>query len=53
MFKEINKDESMKCIEKAEQFLKNKQFELALKFLLKSNKLFALPKSDGKSIHHT
>jgi len=47
MFKEINKDESFKCLEKAEQFMKTKQFNLAEKFVLKSKKLFQTPKADG------
>lgn len=50
MFKEINKDESLKCFEKAEEYIRKNQFELAIKFLLKSNKLFALPKTNGKFV---
>lgn len=48
MFKEINKDESCKCLEKAEQYIQNKQFELAEKFILKSIRLFPMSKADGK-----
>jgi len=48
MFKDINKDESYKCIEIAEKHIENKQYELAEKFVLKSKKLFLLPKADGK-----
>lgn len=48
MFKEINKDESYKCLEKAKHYLKNKQYESANKFLLKSKKLFPVPEADGK-----
>lgn len=48
MFKETNKDESYKCIEKAEEHIKKKQYELAEKFILKSKKLFLLPQADGK-----
>jgi len=46
MFKEINKDESLKCFEIAEEYIQKNQFELAIKFLLKSNKLFALPRTN-------
>ncbi|XP_026812990.1 dnaJ homolog subfamily B member 12-like [Rhopalosiphum maidis] len=46
MFKEINKDESFKCLEKAEQYIQSKQFELAEKFILKSKKLFLIPRAD-------
>lgn len=48
MFKDINKDESYKCIEIAEKHIKNKQYELAEKFVHKSKKLYVLPKADGK-----
>ncbi|XP_050430588.1 RING finger protein PFF0165c-like [Adelges cooleyi] len=46
MFKEMNKDESYRCIEKAETYLKLSQFDKAEKFLLKSKKLFPLPKAE-------
>lgn len=52
MFKEINKDESYKCLEKAEQHIFRKQFDLAEKFILKSKKLFSLPKADGKCLYY-
>lgn len=48
MFEGINKDESYKCLEIAEKHIKIKQFELAEKFVLKSKKLFLLPRADGK-----
>jgi len=48
MFKEINKDESFKCLEKAEEYLQSKQFDLAEKFIHKSIKLFPMSKADGK-----
>jgi len=48
MFKEINKDESFKCLEKAEEYLQSKQFDLAEKFILKSIKLFPMSRADGK-----
>lgn len=47
MFKEGNKDESFKCLEKAEHYMQTKQFDLAEKFVLKSKKLFPIPKADG------
>lgn len=50
MFKEINKDESYKCLEKAEENIKKNQYDLAEKFILKSKKLFSLPQADGTSI---
>lgn len=50
MFKEINKDESYKCLEKAEEHIKKKQYDLAEKFILKSKKLFSSPQADGKFI---
>jgi len=55
MFKEINKDESFKCLEKAEEYIQSKQFELAEKFILKSIKLFPMPRADGKIniLHYT
>ncbi|KAL4149208.1 hypothetical protein QTP88_003197 [Uroleucon formosanum] len=46
MFKEINKDESFKCLEKAEEYLQSKQFDLAEKFILKSMKLFPMSRAD-------
>ncbi|VVC37870.1 DnaJ domain,Tetratricopeptide-like helical domain [Cinara cedri] len=46
MFKEINKDESQKCLEKAEKYLQTKEYETAEKFVLKSKKLFPLPEAD-------
>nr|WOX63133.1 dnaJ-like protein subfamily B member 14 [Myzus persicae] len=46
MFKEINKDESFKCLEKAEEYIQSKQFELAEKFILKSIKLFPMTRAD-------
>lgn len=48
MFEGVNKDESYKCLEIAEKYIKTKQFELAEKFVLKSKKLFLLPRADGK-----
>jgi len=48
MFKEINKDESYKCLEKAEEYLQSKQLELAEKFIHKSIKLFPISRADGK-----
>lgn len=53
MFKGINKDESFKCIEKAEKCIHNKEFKLAEKFLIKSKKLFPLPRADGKIIQYS
>lgn len=47
-FKEINKDESYKCIEKAEKYLQKNQLGMAEKLLLKSIKLFPLPRADGR-----
>ncbi|KAL4088526.1 hypothetical protein QTP88_023620 [Uroleucon formosanum] len=46
MFKEINKDESFKCLEKAEKYLQSKQFDLAEKFIRKSIKLFPMSRAD-------
>lgn len=48
MFKDINKDESYKCLEIAEKHIQDKQYEKAEKFVLKSKKLFHFPKADGK-----
>lgn len=48
MFKEINKDESYKCLEKAEKYIQTKQLEIAEKFVLKSIKLFPLSEADCK-----
>lgn len=48
MLEGVNKDESYKCLEIAEKHIKMKEFELAEKFVLKSKKLFPLPKADGK-----
>lgn len=51
MFNGINKDESIKCLEKAEKYIKNNQFELAEQFLLKSKKLFSFQRTDGKYLY--
>lgn len=48
MIKDINKDESYKCLEKAEKYIEAKEFDLAEKFVLKSKKLFPLPEADCK-----
>jgi DnaJ family protein B protein 12 len=47
MFKEINKDESYNCLEKAEQCIKRKEYGMAEKYVLKSKKLFATTRADG------
>jgi len=49
----MNKDESYKCLEKAEKYIQEKQFDLAKLFILKSQKLFSLPKANGKLIQST
>lgn len=49
----MNKDESYRCLEKAEEHIKDKKFDLAEVFILKSKKLFALPKADGMFIGST
>ncbi|XP_025420968.1 dnaJ homolog subfamily B member 14-like isoform X2 [Sipha flava] len=46
MFKEINKDESYNCLEKAEQCIKRKEYGMAEKYVLKSKKLFATTRAD-------
>lgn len=48
MCDEVNKYESYKCIEIVEKYIKLKKFELAEKFVLKSEKLCSLPIADGK-----
>lgn len=53
MFKEINKGESYKCLEHAEQCIQKKQFELAEKYITKSKKLYFLLEADGKFINYT
>jgi len=50
MFKDINKYESYICLEKAEKHIEKKEYKLAEKFVLKSKKLFFIPKADGKFI---
>jgi len=42
----MNKDESYRCLEKAEKYIQDKKFDSAKVFVLKSKKLFALPKAD-------
>lgn len=49
MFKEINKDESYNCLEKAEQCIKKKEYGMAEKFVLKSKRLFSLSRADGNN----
>lgn len=51
MLKDINKGEAYKCLEKAEEYIQKKQYELADKFIIKSKKLFLLPEADGKYIN--
>ncbi|XP_050533297.1 dnaJ homolog subfamily B member 14-like isoform X2 [Daktulosphaira vitifoliae] len=46
MFKQINKDESYRCIEKAEDFIKRNQLDMAEKLLHKSIKLFFISKAE-------
>lgn len=45
----MNKDESYKCLEKAENCIKIKDYKMAEKFVLKSKRLFPLSRADGNN----
>lgn len=45
----MNKDESYRCLEKAEQCIKTKDYQMAEKFVLKSKKLFPISRADGNN----
>lgn len=41
----VNKDEAFRCIDIAEQYLKDGNREKAIRFLLKAEKLYSTPKA--------
>ncbi|XP_050533294.1 dnaJ homolog subfamily B member 14-like [Daktulosphaira vitifoliae] len=43
---EVNKDEAFRCLDRAEYYLKERDYEKAEKFISKSKKLFPTPEAD-------
>lgn len=46
---EVNKDEAERCIEVAEKFVLEGQFEKAEKFLVKADRLYPTQKAKGRT----